>query len=282
MKRLDTSEIIFKVLSYTLVTLFVVATLYPFIYTISIAISGYDAVISGSIVLLPKDIQFAAISDIVNRADFWQAYANTIFMTFYGTIFSMFVSICGAYALSKDKLVGKKTWNFLLVFTMWFTAGMIPSLLNYKALGVDNRWGIVFCLGMNAFNIILLRNYFSGIPHEIEEAAIVDGANEFQVLTKIYIPMSKASIATVTLFYAISRWNGYFWARLLLIDQKDKPLMVFLREEYVGLDDVTTTEYFLDSYIYAMILLSIIPIMIVYPYLQKFFQKGVNVGGVKE
>lgn len=290
MKRLDVSETIFKILSYSFVTLFALACLYPFIYTFSVAISGPIPVGDGSITFLPKDIQFKAIEFVVNETGFWNAYSNTIFLALYGTIFSMFVSITGAYVLANEKLLWRRQWNFLLVFTMWFNAGMAPQLLNYKQFGIDSRWGIVVGLGMNAFNIILLRNYFAGVPKEIEEAAIVDGANEFQILIRIYIPMSKAALATVTLFYALSRWNGYFWAMLLLDKPRsvnDRPLQVYLRRYYDGEDsagdaEVSFTDFKQESLIYAMIVFSIIPIIFVYPYIQKYFARGVNVGGVKE
>lgn len=283
MGRLDRSEIIFKIIAYTLTTIFAICCIYPLIYAVSGAFSGIDALNRGAVVLLPKDPNTAAFAQVFKDKSFWAAYCITVFLTLYGTIYSMFVSITGAYALSKDKLIGKRTWNFLLVFTMWFSAGMIPQYLNYKELHVDNRWGIVICLGMNAFNMILLRNYFSTIPKEIEEAAIVDGANEFQILTKIYIPMSKSSIATVTLFYALSRWNGYFWASLLIKDTKEWPLQVYMRKQYDDLSsDANISTYHPDALLYAMIVCSILPIICVYPMLQKYFAKGVNVGGVKE
>lgn len=281
MGRLDKSEIIFKVIAYTLTTLFAICCIYPLIYAVAGAFSGMDAVLKGKVILFPIDPNTLAFKSVIMDSNFWIAYCYTVFLTFYGTIYSMFMSITGAYALSKDKLIGKRTWNFLLVFTMWFSAGLIPNLLNYKALHVNNRWGIVICLGMNAFNMILLRNYFSTIPKEIEEAAIVDGANEFQILTRIYIPMSKSSIATVTLFYAISRWNGYFWARQLL-PADEVPLQVYLRTRYERLDEVADQDFAPDSLLYAMIVCSIIPIICVYPMMQKYFAKGVNVGGVKE
>lgn len=287
MERLDKSELIFKIIAYTLVTLFAVCCLYPLVYALSCSISSKDAYEAGKVIWRPVSLDFSAMEVALSNKEFWISYTNTLFYTFYGTIYSMVVSITGSYALSKDKLLWKRTWNFLLVFTMWFSAGMIPTWLNYTALGVNNRWGIVACLGMNAFNMILLRNGFNGVPKEIEEAAIVDGANEFQILTRIYIPMSKSTIATVTLFYALSRWNGYFWAKQLLRDKYDRPLQVFLRTELDNIEnakDVATvdTKYNTDSYIYALIVLSIIPIICVYPIMQKYFAAGVNVGGVKE
>jgi putative aldouronate transport system permease protein len=286
-KRLDATELIFKIVSYTLVTLFALTTIYPFLYVISVAISGKNAVETGGIVLFPKDIQFYAIKDLLTGTDskrFWNSYTNTLFYTLYGTAFSLILSLFAAYALSRTKLVFKRQISFFIVFTMWFSAGIIPTYLNYKELMINNRWGIIVGFGVQAFNILLLRNYFSGISHEIEEAAIVDGANHFQVLFQIYIPMSKSAIATVTLFYALNRWNGYFWNRQL-VKGDEHPLQVVLRgfiENAEDTDVLGSNQYALNSYLYAAILLSIIPILVIYPYLQKYFARGVNVGGVKE
>ena len=220
MGLLNKSEKIFKVCSYLLVIVFALVTLYPIVYAFSVSISGKLAYESGLITLLPKDITLQAYEMVIESKGFWIAYANTLFYTVIGTAWSMGISLTGAYALQKKKLKFRRQWNFLLVFTMWFSAGMIPLYLNYKSMHVDNRWGMVVAFGVQAYNIILLRNYFSSIPKELEEAAIVDGANEFQLFYKIYVPMSTASIATVTLFYAISRWNGYYWSRMLLTSSR--------------------------------------------------------------
>lgn len=287
MKRLDKSELIFKIIAYIFVTLFALVTLYPFIYSISMAVSGIHAVETGKIILFPVDFQIEAIKALLvgeRATKFWLSYTNTLFYTFYGTIFSMVISIFAAYALSRSNLLFKRQIAFLIVFTMWFSAGLIPSYINYTELWVNNRWGIIYGFGAQAFNILLLRNYFNGISKEIEEAAIIDGANEFQVLGNIYLPMSKSALATVTLFYALNRWNGFFWNRQLVRDA-EHPLQVVLRgitEAASNTDIVVVYPYSLYSLAYAAIILSIIPIIVVYPYLQKYFAKGVNVGGVKE
>jgi putative aldouronate transport system permease protein len=153
-------------------------------------------------------------------------------------------------------------------------------------MNVNNRWGIIFAFGIQAYNIILLRNYFEAVPKEIEEAARIDGVNEFQLLAWIYVPMSKAALATVTLFYATSRWNGYFWARLLLTDPMELPLQVYMRilvENYQKMfDDMPINlPYAADAYVYAILMCSIIPVLVIYPHIQKYFAKGVNLGGVK-
>ena len=295
-RKLEISELIFKILSYTLLTMFALCCLYPFVYAISAAISGRHAVEYSEIILFPKEIQFEAFGRMFNNNMFWNAYSNTLFLTLFGTIWSMFTSILGAYALSKRRLLFRKFFNFFLVFTMWFSAGIVPQYLNYIATGkifeflgiMDDKWLVVIAMGMAAMNIILLRNAFEGVPSEIEEAAIVDGASEFQVLSTVYIPMSKSTIATVALFFAISRWNGYFWAmRMIPAETNERPLQVFIRQTLVDLqgpDQVSSwaEPYARDSVIYALIVCSIIPILIIYPFIQKYFAKGVNVGGVKE
>ncbi len=294
-RRLEVSELIFKIISYTLLTVFALACLYPFIYAISAAISGEHEVEYNEIILLPKNIQFDAFRAMFTNNMFWNAYSNTLFLTIFGTIWALGYSILGGYALSKKRLLFRKTFNFFLVFTMWFSAGIVPQYLNYlqtkavfNSLNImDDKWLVVIAMGMAAMNIILLRNAFEGVPSEIEEAAIVDGATEFQVLRTVYVPMSKSTIATVALFFAISRWNGYFWARQMISNSFEKPLQVFIRElleQYQDPEYIAgwNQPYASDSIIYALIVCSIIPILVIYPFIQKYFAKGTNVGGVKE
>ncbi len=287
MDRLNKSEIIFKIISYILIGAFGVMALYPVIYAFSASISGKMAYESGNVILLPKDVNFSVYKLLYEDKGFWISYINTLFYAVFGTIWSMLISITGAYALSKSRLLFRRQLNFLIVFTMWFSAGMIPTYLNYMDTGINNQWGIVIAFGVQAYNIILLRNTFSGIPKEIEEAAKVDGVNEFQLLNKIFIPMSKAGIATVALFYATSRWNGYFWVRILVKDSTELPVQVYMRilvENYQKMYEDMPIElpYAADSYIYAILVCSIIPVLLIYPQIQKYFAKGVNVGGVKE
>ena len=250
MERLNKSEKIFKIFSYIVVILFALLALYPVVYAFSVSISGKVAYESGQIVLLPKDVTLQAYYMILHNKGFWISYTNTLFYTVLGTAWSMFVSLTGAYVLQSSKLLFKRQWNFLLVFTMWFNAGMIPHYLNYMDMHVNNRWGMVFAFGVQAYNIILLRNYFSSIPKEIVEAAIMDGA------------------------------------RMLLTDPYEQPLQVYLRqliENYQKLYDESPVnlKYSADSLAYAIIICSIIPVLVIYPYIQKYFTKGVNMGGVK-
>ena len=284
--RLSKSERVFKIVAYGFTAFFSLAALYPIVYAFSASVSGKMAYEFGDVVLFPKDTTFVVYSYLLNDKTFWLSYVNTLFYTVFGTTWSMFISICGAYALAKKRLLFRRQFNLFIVFTMWFSAGMIPTYLNYYNMGVNNRWGFVFAFGVQAFNIILLRSYFETVPAEINEAATIDGANEFQVLYKIYIPMSMASIITVSLFYATNRWNGYFWANLLLREEADAPLQVTMRrmiDYYSQFADNSPLDlpFATDSYMFAILVCSIIPVLVLYPFIQKYFARGTNLGGVK-
>lgn len=296
-ERMEASEVVFKLLAYLFVGVFALMCLYPLIYSFSSAISGREAVQDGNIVLFPVGIQWEAFNIVVHTKYFWIAYCNTFFVTLYGTVYCMALSILGAYALSKKRLFGNKGFNFVLIFTMWFTAGTIPVYLNYLQtrniladMGIwDQKWLIVLAMGMSAFNVILLRNAFDSVPKEIEEAAVVDGANDFQIMSKIFVPMSKATVATVALFFGISRWNGYFWAMKTVENQYDMPLQVVIQNQISSIEQDLSNGgsnyigvYAPQSIAYAMIVCAIIPVLIIYPFIQKYFAAGVNLGGVKE
>ncbi len=273
-----------------LLGLFVASTLYPFIYVLATSISSGAAVQRGDVMLFPKEINFDAFAYVMADRQFWVSYGNTFFYTIVGTITSLAVIIPGAYALSRPQLPFRSSFNLFVAFTMWFHAGMIPVFLNIRDLGLlDTRTAIIVAFAVNAFNAILMRNFFENVPHSFEEAARMDGANDFQILWRVYIPLSKPAIITVALFCAVLRWNGYFWAMVILRDQDKLPLQVYLKEIIVELNmsdefatDLLSSSYSFETMIAAIIVLSIIPVIIIYPYIQKYFQKGVMLGGVKE
>lgn len=307
-RKMEISELIFKIISYVLLIIFAAMCIYPLIYALSSTFSSWEAVRDSKVILWPTGkLQIESFKAVFMDNQFWINYSNTLFVTFVGTIWCLIYSILGAYALSKKRLLGRHGFNFFLVFTMWFSAGVVPQYLNYQQTGnilasivggenmyaIDLKWLIVLAMGMNATNIILLRNSFEGVPSEIEEAARIDGATELQILTKVYIPMSKATIATVALFFGISRWNGYFWAYKVLGTQQQYswPVQVYMRnfinentnltlqiEEQPEISDIGQA----TSMVYAMVVLAMIPILVIYPFIQKYFAKGVNMGGVKE
>jgi len=288
--KTSNTEKIFYAINYFLLFLVGMVTLYPFIYVLSASVSSPDAVITGKVLLLPKDITWGAYKKVLSQNEIWTAYGNTFYYTLIGTAVNILFTICGAYPLAKKRLRAKSFISFFIVFTMWFDAGIIPFYLNIKDLHLlDTRMAIILGFACQAFYIILLRNFFEAIPDALEESGRCDGANDLQILIKIYLPLAKPALATIALFYAVERWNGYFWAMVLLKDDKKIPLQVLLKkliveanvsDEYATMANISTA-YSKETIIYATIFISIIPMLIVYPYIQKYFVKGVMVGAVK-
>lgn len=283
-------EKVFRVINYLILGILSLIALYPFLYVISASISSPSSIIKGDVVLFPKNIRFDTYKQLFADKSIWIAYGNTIYYTVVGTIVSMFLTICGAYALSKRKLRGRKILMIFVTITMWFDAGMIPTYLNIKDMGLlDTRFAMIVAFALSAFNVILLKNFFESIPEELEESAYIDGASDIKIMMKIYLPLSKAALATVSLFYAISRWNGYFWAMIILRDEKKVPLQVLLKKlivensissEFSTAIDLTA-RVSAETITYGTIVISVIPIILVYPFIQKYFVKGMMVGAVK-
>ncbi|MFK8081587.1 MAG: carbohydrate ABC transporter permease [Granulosicoccus sp.] len=277
-------------LNMFLIGIFTVSALYPFIYIAAVSFSSGFQAAAGNVVLTPIDTTLAAYKYALSEPKFWISYKNTFIYTIGGTLMSLAFIIPGAYALSRKNLYGRRFWNLLVAFTMWFNAGLIPFFLNMRDLGLlDSYFGIIIGFAVNGFNIILLRNFFEAVPQSFEEAARMDGANEFQILWKVYMPLAKPAIATVALFCVVSRWNGFFWAMILLQDRDKVPLQVYLRHVITELQDteefsstLLNAAYSFETVSSAIIVCSIIPVLIFYPFLQKYFNKGIMLGGVKE
>lgn len=280
-------EKVFYRINYLILSLIALATLYPFLYVLSASISSPESVVTGQVLLLPKDLTLAAYEAVFAEKDVWSGYANTIFYTVAGTLVSMIFTICGAYALSKKRLFGRTLFNMLISFTLVFQAGIIPTYLNFKELHLlDTRTAIILGFAIATYNVIILRAFFQSIPEEIEEAARIDGASEAGVLFRVVLPLSKAALATITLFYAVSRWNGYFWAMVLLKDPDKIPLQVLLNRLVVQMkpsDSMLADTAFSvgETIIYATIVVAVVPIVAVYPFIQKYFVKGVMIGSLK-
>ncbi len=281
---------VFVILNMVLISMFTISALYPFIYIASLSMSSGFEARAGNVLLTPVGFTLEAYSRVLSEPMFWISYQNTVIYTIGGTLMSLAFIIPGAYALSRPQLYGRRFWNLMVAFTMWFHAGMIPFFLNMRDLNLlDSYFGIIIGFAVSGFNIILLRNFFEGIPQSFEEAARMDGANEFQVLWKVYMPLSKPAIATVALFCIVSRWNGFFWAMILLQDEGKIPLQVYLRHVIMELSDdeefastLINAAYSFETVSAAIIVCSIIPILLIYPFLQKYFNKGILLGGVKE
>jgi len=281
---------IFVWINMVLIALFTISTLYPFIYIAAVSFSEGSAATAGKVVITPIGFTLAAYERVLSEPLFWSSYKNTFIYTFGGTLISLLIIIPGAYALSRPQLYGRRFWNLMVAFTMWFNAGLIPFFLNMRDLGLmDSYFGLIIGFAVNAFNIILLRNFFEAIPTSFEEAARMDGANEFQVLRKVYVPLSKPALATIVLFCMVARWNGFFWAMVLLKDEAKIPLQVYLQQVIAELSDdeefgnsLIESLYSFETVTAAIMVCSIIPVLIFYPFIQKYFNKGILLGGVKE
>lgn len=290
-KKRSFGERLFTAVCYIIILFMVVVTLYPFIYLISCSISSASSVMKNEVIFLPKEITFKAYTVVVKYKGIWLAYFNTIFYTVAGTLLSLILTTLAAYPLSKARWGSRKVMGIFVVFTMWFSGGIIPFYLNLRNLNlIDNRLGIILYPAVGAFLIIMLRTFFSGIPDALEESAMIEGANDWQILLRIMIPLSKPILATIALYYAIPRWNSYFWEMMLLSSDSKIPVQVLLQRMIIQsqvAQDVARAlapgEQTIPNTIkFATIIVTTLPIVIVYPFLQKYFVSGSLQGGIKE
>lgn len=289
--KISSGERVFKVINHTVLFLISVLALYPFIYVLAASLSNSEAVSAGNVVLMPIGVHLNSYRKVLEIPNLFVAYGNTFFYTFVGTFVCMIFSITGAYALSKERLMGRKFFTIFVTLTMWFKAGIVPEFLNFKDLGLYNTRAVpIIGFAVVAFNVILLKTYFESVPKSLEESAQIDGATDLKILWSIYLPLSKPGLATVALFYAVHKWNGYFWSMILLRDESKIPLQVLLRKLIVEMNataefsdavEMAKQGYSVETVVYATIIISIIPIVILYPFIQKYFAKGAMIGAVK-
>lgn len=281
---------LFQIVNTMILSGVVVSTLYPFVYMIAVSLSGDLYVLRGEVWLWPKGFTLDMYHLVLNDPRISTAYLNTIIYTVTGTAISLAVTSLGAYALSKKEMSGNQFFTMLIVFTMFFSGGMIPTFLVVRSLGfMDTLWAMVLPGAVSTWNLIIMRTFFRGIPAELEEAGRIDGLNDFGIYLRIVLPLSKAVMATIGLFYAVGIWNNFYQALLYLRDSSLFPLQVVLRNivlagqvnnsevTSVGGDNLIVEE----SLKFATIIVSTLPILMVYPFLQKYFVKGVMIGSVK-
>lgn len=276
------------VLNYTILTIIVIICLYPFLNVIAYSLSSNRAVLSGKVTFFPIEFQLDAYKEILHRGQIWTAMGTTILVTILGTSIGLILTIFAAYALSKDKLKGRKWMTWLILFTMYFSGGIIPTFLVVKNLGMFNHLTSLYLpSSVSVFNFIVMRTFFREIPKSLEEAAHLDGASDVQILTRIVLPLSLPIIATIGLFYAVSYWNDYFSA-LLYIQSPEKYTLQLRLRSLLYADELGAagseglgSQVMAESLKMACIVVGTIPILIVYPWLQKYFVKGVMLGAVK-
>lgn len=285
---------IFIVVNYTLLTVCFLLVLYPLIYVVSASFSDPVEVNLGHVFFLPKGFSLEGYTKVFAYQPVWIGYRNTIFYTVVGTLMSLAVTLGCAYPLTRKDFFGRGFFMMMITITMFFGGGLIPTYLVVRDLHLINTvWAILFLSLTSAWNIIVTRTFMgSSIPEEIQEAAMIDGADDFGIFFRIILPLSMPIIAVMTLFFGVGRWNSYFNEMIYLNDSKLYSLQLYLREilvryqisEIMSADDAEAAAEqarIAEVMKYSLIIVSTLPIMCVYPFLQKFFIKGVMVGAIK-
>lgn len=276
------------VINYLLLTILVVICFYPFLNVVAYSFSSNRAVLSGTVTFFPIEMQLDAYKEIVHRGQIWTAMRVTMVVTMLGTAIGLILTVFAAYALSKDKLKGRRWISGMILFTMYFNGGIIPTFLVIKNLGMyDHLTSLYIPSAVNVFNFIVMRTFFREIPKSLEEAAYLDGATDVQILFKIVLPLSMPIIATIGLFYAVYYWNDYFNALIYIQSPEKYTLQLRLRsllfagELGAAGNEGLAQQVMAESLKMACIVVGTVPILAVYPWLQKYFVKGVMLGSVK-
>jgi ABC-type glycerol-3-phosphate transport system permease component len=275
-------------LNYLFLSILVFICFYPFLNVVAYSLSSNRAVLSGKVTFFPIDLQFDAYKDVLHRGQIWVSMRVTVIVTLLGTGIGLLFTIFAAYALSKKKLKGGKWISGMILFTMYFSGGIIPTFLVVKNLGMyDQLTSLYIPSAVNVFNFIVMRTFFREIPESLEEAAYIDGATDVQILLKVVLPLSLPIIATIGLFYAVYYWNDYFSALIYIQSPEKFTLQLRLRSllfsdelGVAGTEGIGQT-VMAESLKMTCIVVGTIPILIVYPWLQKYFVKGVMLGSVK-
>lgn len=291
--KLPTSagEKAFDILNILILTLVMLVVLYPLWFIIIASLSDPAAVLRGEVLLLPKGFNFEAYRRVMQHQDILRSYANSLFYTITGTVLGIVLSVCAAYPLARKDMRGRKFITAFFLFTMFFSGGIIPKYLVVSNLGMlDTILAVILPNVITMYNVIIVRTYFeNSIPWEIQEAAIIDGCSDFRLLTQIVLPLSKPVLAVVALFYGVANWNAYFEAMMYLTTRAKFPLQLIVRELLIlnsmgeSLSSTTSSSQVLmgQGIKYAVVVVASIPILIVYPFVQRHFIKGVMIGAVK-
>lgn len=283
------SEKIFDTCNTIFLLALVVITLYPLYYVLVASVSDPMRIYNtGGLLLTPQGFNVENYIKAFNYGPIWIGYRNTIFYVLAGGFLSVLLTIMGAYALTRKGLPGRNGVMFAILFTMYFNGGLIPRYLVIKELGMlDTIWAVLLPGCIATFNLIITISYFNGLPYELEEASKMDGASDYVVLFKIMLPLAKPIIAVISLYYMVAIWNNYFGPMIYLDDPNLKPLQVVLRDILIQskAEDLVGQEGDVSSYAegmkYAIIVIATVPMLSIYPFIQKYFVKGVTIGAVK-
>ena len=291
-KNYSLNDKIFYIVITVILTLFFIMVLYPCIFVISASFSSGTAVQSGKVVLFPVDFSLEGYKTVFHTNTVWIGFRNSLFYTVVGTVINVAMTLTAAYCLSRHDLPGRNGIMLLFTFTMFFSGGIIPLYLTIRNLGIYNSiWAMVLPVAVSAYNLIVCRSFFeAGVPDELLEASKVDGCSDFTFFFKIAIPLSSTIIAVMCLFYATAMWNQFFNALMYLQDDNKMPLQVVLRNlvlmnqaNQMGSsgDAMVTKQKLAEQLKYCIVVVSAAPLLIVYPFIQKYFAKGVTIGAVK-
>lgn len=283
---------IFMGINLTVVLLLLAIVIYPLLLVLSSSVSSPDAVGRGEVILFPIGFTLDGYRRVFEESTIWIGYRNTLFYTVVGTTINILLTLPCAYALSKKGLPGRGVLMGFFLVTMYFSGGMIPSFMLVRNLGLINTRTIMVISGaVSVYNVIVARTFFVNIPKELEEAAYMDGCSILRAFTQIVLPISKALLGVMVLFYAVGHWNSFFTALLYITSDDLRPLQIFLRRilivdtqamDMVGADDIAQEVEALRQLVrYSIIVVSSVPVLVLYPFLQKYFEKGVLIGSVK-
>ena len=280
---------VFQVVNVTVLLLIVFVTLFPFLNIIAQSFSGEAQINAGKVSLIPLGFNLETYKLIMNDDVFWRSYGNTVVYTVVATAISMVLTTVFAYALAKKDLKGRTFFIGIAVFTMFFNGGLIPNYVLISQLGMTNTmWAIVLPNTFSVFNFLIMKSFFENMPQELEEAAQIDGLNQYGILLRIVLPLSKAILATMILFYAVANWNSWFSAFLYLDDKDLFPVTIYLRNMIAGATDSSSTGATVENVAQiganiksVTMVLTVLPILMIYPFVQKHFVKGVMLGSVK-
>ncbi|WP_211747347.1 carbohydrate ABC transporter permease [Paenibacillus sp. Marseille-Q4541] len=284
---------IFNIVNYSILILVTIVVIYPLLFVLSASFSDPQAVLRGEMLLWPKGINVNSYVKIFQNKDIINGFTNTLLYTSLGTFINLVMTILAAYPLSRKDFVGRNAFMALFVFTMFFSGGLIPTYLLIKNLGMLNSmWVMIIPNAVSIWNIIIMRTFFQqSIPGELQEAATIDGCSNIKTLTRIILPLSMPIIAVTILFYAVGHWNAFFNALLYLSDKEKFPLQLVLREILIQGQTSDMVKMSTESAIkqqrevegikYAVLVVANIPVLVLYPFLQRYFVKGVMIGAIK-
>lgn len=285
-------EKLFNAFNVVVLTFVALIALYPFIYTLSMSLSSAKEANRSSLHLYPKEISVTAYKMVFSNPAIFTGFGNAVARTVAGTILTILSTCLAAYPLARKQMPHRGAITFLILFTMIFTGGLVPNYLLIRSLGLYNSiWSLILPLMLSAFNIIIVKNFFQAIPESFGESARIDGASEFTILFRIYMPLSKPVLATIALWTAVLHWNSWFDAMIYISDDKKQVLQSFLQRIVIegstqlmeaGLTDPSVTEFTGETIKAATVIVTIVPIVIFYPFMQRYFLRGIMLGGIKE